>query len=451
MKSSALDYNRYSYIYNYFSFAQRYKIKLLVFFLLVYPFIKVFTDYYYVIHVTDPLLVWSAFNFIALTGCLVAFLLCKKEFSLRLILVACSIVVLLIANYFLAEMAQIKWAFNWLGFLLIFIVVSQLMKSLSDAEMYILQIKLINGFMIVVFLFTVMTFYALIIEPWYMNPALFNYYVFEDRNQIHSLYRYFIGSNKQHFGIFTLIISSFAFTHWKVLSNRAKIIFTSFFIVNLVAIVGVRTVILGAMVGVMAFYFLKNSLRKIFALLLFLFFVLIIYIYWFEILDVVILLYDRFPALQFAINSMTQNVFGLGNGAYTVYVTENNDRLLAQFGSDLMERHGLFWKAPESDLVYFIASWGVLSVVFFAFLGFLVYKASNLYHFNVFLFPVERYILVFTVLLIFMGISEDNAGELTWWIFISSIFGVILRRDMMADDKQVFHFKKLKYLPQKNA
>lgn len=133
---------------------------------------------------------------------------------------------------------------------------------------------------------------------------------------------------------------------------------------------------------------------------------------------------------------MTQNIFGLGNGAYTIYVEANNDQLLEQFGSELMEQHGLFWKAPESDLVYFIASWGILSVVFFGFLGYLVVYAVKLYHFHPSLFPLERHLVIFTVLLIFMGISEDNAGELTWWIFVSSLFGVILRRKDELEEPQ---------------
>lgn len=446
MKTAAIDYNRYSYINSYFTPGQKYKIYLLVFFLVIYPFIKVFSSYQYLIPVADPLFIWSVFNFIAILGCFLAFLLHEKEYSLRVILVAISIITLMVANYFLSEMAQVKWLFNWLGFLFIFAVVAQLVKSLTDAEMYILQIKLISVFKIVIGLLTVLTFYALVIEPWYMDARLFNYYVFEERNHIHALYRYHIGSNKQHFGIFSLLISTFVFTHWKMLSKKVQFLVIIFFTVNLVAIIGVRTVILSSIVGIMALYFLKNGLRKLLAFLIGILSLLILYIYWSEIVDVIILLYDRFPALNFAVNAMTENVFGIGNGAYTIYVLENNDRLLAQFGSELMERHGLFWKAPESDLVYFIASWGILSIFFFAFLGFLIFRAAKLYHFEPSLFPIEKFVLVFTVLLVFMGISEDNAGELTWWVFVSSLFGIIQRRHMMKEDEETFRFEQLEYV-----
>lgn len=455
--TKTVDYKKYYFIYDYFSSGQKYKINLLLFLLLVYPFIKVFGDYYYVISaeyrwsfLEDPLFLWTILNFVCVVGCLIAFVIHQKEYSLTIILSEVVIITLLISNLLFAEMAQVKWAINWLGFLFILGVVAQLLKSLSDAEMYVFQIRFIKVLAVLVFILTVLTFYALIIEPWYTDPAFLKYYILEERNQILSLYRYHIGGNKQSFGLFSMIVMSFVYTHWSVLSNKVKSVFITFFVINFVAIVGVRTVILSFMVGLLAFYFLKNKFRHLLAVLLASFILLIVYIYWNEIVDVIIILYDRFPALNFAVNAMTENVFGLGNGAYSVYVLENNDRLLSQFGSEKMEGHGVFWSAPESDLVYFIASWGVLSIVFFLALGFLVYKSVKLFKYKETLFPVEKFILLFSVFLIFMGISEDNTGGLTWWIFISSVFGIILRRRFLKNEPVAFHFDQMKYIKQKN-
>lgn len=430
------NFRKYSFINEHFGKVQKLKLNLLVFFLIIFPFIKVFTDFYFIYHVDDPLLPWSIFNYISLAGCVFMLLLHEKKYSFGLILSIVVVIVLLVLNYLLADMASPKWMVNWLGFLIVFAVLVQVIKTLTDAEMYMLQVKFTNVVIIVVVIFTILTLYAILIEPWYMEPRLFNYYVFEDRNQIHRLYRDKIGSYKQQYGIFALMLISFTFTHWKLMSKRVKIVFITFFAVNLIAITGVRTAILGSFVGVLCFYFLKNNFRRFFALMIGLGFSLVIYQYWTEVILIVEIAYDRLPALQFAINSMTQNIFGLGNGAYTVYVEANNDQLLEQFGSELMEQHGLFWKAPESDLVYFIASWGILSIVFFGFLGYLVMYAVRLYHFHPTLLPIERHLVIFTVLLIFMGISEDNAGELTWWIFVSSLFGVILRRKDELEELQ---------------
>src|SRR6056297_783955 len=400
--TNTVDYKKYYFIQSYFSSGQRFKINLLLFLLLLYPFIKVFTDFYFIITVDDPLFPWTVFNFLSVVGCAIAFILHQKEYSLNVILSVVVVISLLISNLLFAEMAQVKWTINWLGFLFVFTVVAQILKSFSDAEMYVFQIRFIKVLTTIVFLLSLLTFYALIIEPWYLDPSFLKYYIFQDRNQIHGLYRFHIGANKQHFGIFSLIVMTFVYTHWSVLSKRVRAVFVTFLVINFVAIVGVRTVILSSMVGMLAFYFLKNKFRNLLAMLLASFVLLIVYIYWSEIVNVIIVLYDRFPALNFAVNAMTENVFGLGNGAYSVYVLENNDRLLAQFGSDLMERHGHFWSAPESDVVYFIASWGILSIVFFSFLGFLVFKAVKLFHFTKALFPVEKFILLFSVFLIFM-------------------------------------------------
>lgn len=433
-------YKQYTFVYSSFTLAQKLKLNLLVFFLIIFPFIKVFTDYYYVIIVDNPLLPWSLFNFFSVALCGVILILHQKKYAYGLIITVSSVLVLMLINFFFAEMASPKWMINWMGFLLLFVTVVQMVKTLTDAEIYMLQIKFTVAAVIIIGLFTLLTLYALLIEPWYLEPRLFNYYVFEDRNQIHRLYRDLIGTNKQHFGIFAVMLISLTVTHWKVLPKGVRVLLIFFYSVNLIAIVGVRTAILGSMVGVMAFYFLKNNFRKMIALLLALSVILLVIQYWTEVMLVVEIAYDRLPALQFAIHMMTQNFFGLGNGAYTIYVEANNDQLLSQFGSELMERHGLFWKAPESDLVYFIASWGVKSIFFFGFLGYLVVHAVRLFHRHGSLYPLEKHILVFTVLLIFMGISEDNAGELTWWIFISALFGVILRRkDEVEKDAGQLH------------
>lgn len=436
MKLTLLDHTMYDYIQKYLSFGQRYKIIFLVSLFVVFPFIRMFSNYFYAFDLPFSIPLFSILNYSAIIGCGLAFLLHRKEYSLGSLLTVVTVILLLMANFFLAEMAQINWAINWLGFMFMFLIISQLLKNLTDAEIYVLQIKLIKVFSVIIFLFTIMTLYALIMEPWYLDPRYFNYYVFEDRNQIHRLYRDYIGTHKQHFGIFSLIIFSFLFTHWKIMANKARLIFIAFVTINIVAIFGVRTLILASTVGMLAFYFLKNSTRKTFAFLIFLFFSLTLYMYRVELYDTVVILYDRLPSLQFAFDAATQNLFGLGNGGYAIFVEENNERLLAQFGSDLMERHGVFWKAPESDLVYFIASWGILSIIFFSFLGFLIFRAVTLFHHNKSLYPIERLILLCTVLLILTGFSNDNAGKLTWWIYVSSLFGVILRSKMNVNIDQ---------------
>ena len=70
--------------------------------------------------------------------------------------------------------------------------------------------------------------------------------------------------------------------------------------------------------------------------------------------------YNRLPSLLFAISFLKNNIFGIGNGGYHIYVSEMQDILTYKFSSDSK----LFWLAPESDIVYFISSFGILSLVF---------------------------------------------------------------------------------------
>ncbi len=430
------DYKNYLHVNSYLSAGQKYKIFLLIFLFLLFPFFRFFTDFYFLIPVNDPLLPWSIFNFIALMGCATALVLHRKEYSERVLISFAVAFLIVIFNYFFAEMAQLKSAMNWVGFLIMFLVIAQVMKSFSEPEMIMLQVRSMQMVKFLLIVLTILTIYALLIEPWYLGPRLY-YYVFEDRNQIHNLYRYHIGGNKQHFAILATILITFVVTHWKYLSAGIKTVFIIFILFNIPAIVGVRTMILGAIVASLAFFFLKNRIRLVFAILIALMVILLVIQYSNELFLIIELSYDRLPALRVSVDAMTQNIFGLGNGAYTIYVLENNDMLLATFGSELMERHGHFWRAPESDIVYFIASFGVFSIVFFAFLGYLIVKGIHLVYHNDSIYPVERALVIHSLIMIFYGISSDYAGKLTWWIFISLLFGIILRNCYKPGKKKI--------------
>ena len=43
------------------------------------------------------------------------------------------------------------------------------------------------------------------------------------------------------------------------------------------------------------------------------------------------------------------------------------------------------------------------------------------------LHPIEKTLILMSWLMIFMGISQDNAGSLIWWFYMAAGYGVILR------------------------
>lgn len=424
-------YKKYSTVYDYFSGSQKYKIQILLFFLLIYPFIKIFSSLHYVLPVPTAM-IWTMFNFLAITGFAIAFLQHDKYFSWKGLITLSVIVLMLIINFMLAEMASLKWLINWLGFLFVSIMVMQLIKSLSNAEMYIFQVKAINIMKVIIPVLTMLILFALLVEPWYLDPVLLYRNIIENQNQIHGLHRTWTGINKQQIGIFYLVLIAFSVTHWHLVSVKFRMLIIFFFFINLPGMVGVRTLILGLLVGGALFYFLKNGVRKAFAALLSIFIVMILYQFRSDVILIVAELFDRLPSLLFAWSAMTENLFGIGNGAYHLYVQEHNDMLVSQFGSDRMEEKGLFWLAPESDLVYFIASWGVLSIVFYSLFIYMIIKCINYYHHSEDSLPIEKMFYIIVVVFLAMGISQDNAGGLTWWLFMATGVGFILRRGQIA-------------------
>jgi len=54
-------------------------------------------------------------------------------------------------------------------------------------------------------------------------------------------------------------------------------------------------------------------------------------------------------------------------------------------------------------------------------------KSCKLYNNKLYFSSFERLILSMSSFIILCGISQDNAGSLIWWVFISAGFGVLLR------------------------
>jgi hypothetical protein len=135
---------------------------------------------------------------------------------------------------------------------------------------------------------------------------------------------------------------------------------------------------------------------------------------------------------MFSLSVPMDNVFGLGNGGYHVYVDEQNDYLVATYGSESMISRQQFWAAPESDLVYFIASWGVLSVVFFAFFLYLIVKSGAILAKSENISLLDRLALYMMLFIIFSGISQDNAGDLVWWVFLACGYGVVIKNNRVS-------------------
>jgi hypothetical protein len=212
---------------------------------------------------------------------------------------------------------------------------------------------------------------------------------------------------------------------WPELKSKDRILFIIIFLTLIPSLIFIRTFLLSIFLVFTFLYFTKSRLGK--AMIFFSLVTFFIYLGNTEnILKIIEDNYDRLPSLKFAWSVMTDNIFGLGNGGYHIYIEKYETQILAMFGSEKMIELNGFWLAPESDLVYFIASWGILSVLFFIYFIFVLIKGSDFIHSNK-LLPIEKGILMVTFSTIFAGISQDNAGGLLWWSYMAAGSGVLLR------------------------
>lgn len=130
--------------------------------------------------------------------------------------------------------------------------------------------------------------------------------------------------------------------------------------------------------------------------------------------------YNRLPSLLFAISFLKNNIFGIGNGGYHIYVSEMQDILTYKFSSDSK----LFWLAPESDIVYFISSFGILSLVFLLLFTYLFINFFKIYKKGKKVDYTVKYLVLLSMSMLFSGISQDFAYSLIWWVLFALGFGV---------------------------
>ena len=402
---------------------QQYRVNLLLYALVIIQFLNIFGQLADVSSIFESLNLSQIFNYTALLGCAYLFLRQKANFSVQLLVSLAILLAMLIMNYLLAPLASLKWFFNWLGFIFVSLMIVQIVKSITDAEMQSLQTKSLTLVkLILIFLASLVAFAWLTnISDFVMN------FLSNDTSQTISILSKNLGIEKQALGTLLMFLALLALMHWSILPKSTRILFFITLLIILPAMLGIRTLWLGLFLSAVWVYFTKYHSRMVFVCVSIPIALVIFLVYQFEVMIFVSEIYDRLPSLQFAWSAMTSNLFGLGNGGYHGFVQANNDTINAMFGSERMLEYGLFWAAPESDLVYFIASWGIFSVFFFVFFGYILVRGGRVFHRKIGLLPIERLMLLMAGAMIFMGVSQDNAGMLTWWVYLAAGFGVILR------------------------
>ncbi len=376
-------------------------------------------------------------------GFIFAFYVALKNnfiFSTRLIVSGIFILLLLILNYFFSAHAQVSWMLNWIAFIFFAVVLSQLISRLSHAEMEIFQCIAMKFIFIIIKLFLV-----LVLCVWLTNLKDLIYYFSTERlNHIIAILTNNIGIQKQNLGTFYGFLILFSIVFWRQLTNLSRLFLCLSCLILFPSFLGINTLHLAVFLCIVWALITKSRTRKFFLCISIILLVPVSLMYWQEVITIFQDHYDRLPSLKFSLSTIGTNPFGLGNGGYAVYVEKYNKLLLHSFasgagvGAELMNRRNEFWLAPESDLVYFFASWGILSIPFFSYFIFVLHKGGKLLHRKGVLLPIERLMLLMMAYMVFAGISQDNAGKLLWWIYMASGLGVLLRHNFGDNSRKMF-------------
>lgn len=392
--------------------------------IVIFPFLGVFGQLGHVSPVLDDFTFkrYTAWFAVLLAGYL--WLIGKElRFPTGLLWIAATLLGILVVNYALGSHAQAKWLFNWTGFIFFTLFFCRALCNLTHEEVRFWQARCIRWLFWLVSALTV----ALSIT-WARNSGdLWTFILEAQFNNIIAILTSALGIDKQALGLFCGVAVILLATCWKELTRKERLIAVAAGIVMAPALVGIRSMWLGLFLCSVWVVLGKSRPRRLLGYAMLIGLVGIVAGFNQRIIELLEFGFDRLPSIRFAWFAMTERWFGLGNGGYHLYVEQNHQSLVGLFGTERMLEAKRFWEAPESDVVYFLASWGVLSIPFFGYFVWSLHRGAKLLTSKRELWPIERASICAMAFMIFVGISQDNAGELIWWTFMGAGLGVILR------------------------
>lgn len=329
-------------------------------------------------------------------------------------------------NYCVTSYVSDKWLINSVGFIFIFYSVVILIVKCKD-EFLMSVSKLIKSSIGIVML--VLTIIAVVRRLSNDGMLLTG----ADNNLISYLI-YPLNIQKHYLGVLFNLVVVWNIVFWRSLTYKRRCLFVVFLMISFPLWNGIRTSVLSLSLLTVYWMLAKRVWLRKAMFLVVPFVALILWMKWESVIGFVSKHFDRLPSYRLALDiSMNNNPFGLGNGGYHIFVETFNSSIFSKFGKAYMVG-AKFWTGPESDMVYFIASFGILSLVFFGFYVYLLINSMDILRSNEVLL-IERFLSVMSVLFIFTGISSYNAGMLIWWLYMAGGFAVILRHRKCARKK----------------
>ncbi len=387
--------------------------------LMLLPFCQVFGA----ISLTQSL--HSYVNYLSFALSIIALPAMRARLNLRIALLCTLGAAIYSLNYALGPFASVKWLINTFGFLFQFSVVANYMKTMGPQQLTSLE-RHFNRLMFALWGACVCLYCVTLYNYWWCVISFTTATRFN--NSIYILTRHF-GIQKQLLGLLFAAVSVWHVVYWGSFHRVHKVVFVLSIIPAIPFLIGIRTLLLS--LGMLWMYVLLRSKKTAIPTKLGLFLVMpltaLFVLTWqgFDVGSLILQKYNRLPSLLFAIDTFRQYPQGLGNGGYTPFVLAQADSLFTEYG---VWTYGLikFPPAPESDIVYFIASFGLLCPVFFLFYVYILNRATHILH-SCSPHNFEKFVLLVAATLIFGGISQDFAGKLAWWTYLGAATGLIFR------------------------
>ena len=331
-----------------------------------------------------------------------------------------------IINYFVTSYVSTKWLINSVGFIFIFYSVVTIIVKCKDEFLMNVSEFMKSSISIVMLVLIIIAVVKRLSDDGILLAGA-------DNNLIAYLINP-LNVQKHYLGVLFNLVIAWNVVFWRSLTYKRRCMFVVFLMISFPLWNGIRTSVLAFSLLTVYWMLAKRAwLRKV-VFLAVPFITLIIWMKWNFVIELVAKHFDRLPSYRLALDIlMNNNPFGLGNGGYHIFVEAFNSSIFSKFGKEYM-MGAKFWTGPESDMVYFIASFGILSFVFFGFYVYLLIKSMDILRSNKVLF-IERFLSVMCVLFIFTGISSYNAGMLIWWLYMAGGFAVILRHHKFACKK----------------
>lgn len=395
---------------------------ILVILLIVWPFLAVFTGHQ-ALEETKPLISKIPCSHIAICLSAILLYLCAGRVHCNIrhvVFVALLFALTYLVNYMFTPYADSAWLLNSFGFLFIFLSVATAILSLTDGARVVVEKKIdtittiIFVCFIVIFLITIIDRPFVIFFNFCRGSNDLSFWLLTSRFYVH----------QQSMGKFmTLLVIWFACS-WSLLTTWKKVLFFLFIILGFPFWIAIRTFWLTIILLIFLLFMLKSRrIIRYYTICVLILSTILITTCWTTAYDRIKQYYSRLPYIRFSIDYVLEHPLGLGNGGYHAFIDDNQHIVYAKYARVDSKQ---FARAPESDLAYFLASFGVLSIVFFCFYLYIFTKCARIL-LKYDLSRLEKFMILSCFGIILSGISQDNAGSQVWWCYLAAALALAVR------------------------